>query len=843
MDAAATLAEALGDRYRLEEEIGRGGMATVYRARDLRHGRDVAIKLLSPEFPTRVGAERFLREIELAAGLSHANILPVHDSGRVGELLWFAMPYVDGETLRQRVAREGRLPVRDAVRIASEVADALDFAHRQGILHRDVKPGNILLSDEHAYVMDFGVARAMDVEAGEHLTETGLAVGTPAYMSPEQAAGERGLTARSDVYSLGCVLYEMLSGQLPFEGTSPQAVLVRRLTDDPAPIRSLRREVPPAVERALTKAMAREPNDRFGTAAEFRDALDAAVDRGAADALASVARRAAWRARASRRAHPVLVPLGVLLLAVGAATVAWRLGRSAERSAAGEAPTVPSAPSELRIAVLPPRVLPASAELEAYGEALTDELIHRLGGLEEVRVPSFRTVRSFEDDDVPPDSIGRALGVEYVVEGTLLGEGDSLRLNLSLVNATDGSYVAGSRHEATKGQILALVDTVTSDVAFSLRRELGREFRVRELRAETDDPRAWLALREAEQERERAIDAAAEGGPGRDRALALLDRSDSLLAVAAHTDPAWPEPDLQRGWNLLERAMAEGAEAQEFGPEDEGALRAAVEAADRVLRRDAGDADGLALKGTAIHGLAAIALDPAERVLLDAEAERLFRAAIEANPRQVQALRGLADQLRFHAGDSEGALAMSRRAYEADLWHRDAAELLATIAELNTDLDRYDAARTVLQEGRRRWPDDVTFPALELLVLASVGTNVDSAWAVADTISALAAIDRTDAFRRIMEAQVATVIERAGLRDSAVSVLERTERLARDAGHDTIAAYDLAHAWLVVGDTARALDWLALDLAADPGSRAMRAEEPWFRPLHGNPRFEELVGR
>jgi len=284
VDLRAQLQTALADRYRVERELGRGGMATVFLAQDLRHDRPVAVKVLHPELAATLGPERFQREIRFAARLQHPHILTVLDSGGIDRHLWFTMPYVDGETLRSRLRREGQLSIPEAVRIARETASALDYAHRQGVVHRDIKPENILLTrDGDTLVADFGIARALGgASAGpadssqSPLTETGMSLGTPAYMSPEQASGDREIDARTDVYSLGCVLYEMLAGEPPFTGPTGQAILLRKFTETPRPLRTVRDTVSEAVERAVGTSLARAPADRFASAAEFGKALDTA---------------------------------------------------------------------------------------------------------------------------------------------------------------------------------------------------------------------------------------------------------------------------------------------------------------------------------------------------------------------------------------------------------------------------------------------------------------------------------------------------------------------------------------------------------------------------------------
>jgi len=270
---SSRISGALSGHYRLEDEIGAGGMATVYLAHDLRHDRRVAVKVLRPELAAVIGAERFLAEIKLTANLQHPHILPLFDSGEADSFLYYVMPFVEGESLRERLRREKQLPVEDAVRIAREVGDALDYAHRHGVIHRDIKPENILLHDGRALVADFGIALAASKAGGTRMTETGMSLGTPHYMSPEQAMGEREITARSDVYALGAVLYEMLSGDPPFTGSTAQAVVARVVTEAPRPLLPQRHTIPPQVEAAVLKALEKLPADRFASAAQFAEAL------------------------------------------------------------------------------------------------------------------------------------------------------------------------------------------------------------------------------------------------------------------------------------------------------------------------------------------------------------------------------------------------------------------------------------------------------------------------------------------------------------------------------------------------------------------------------------------
>jgi serine/threonine-protein kinase len=317
---ATRLAAALAGRYRVERELGAGGMATVYLAHDLRHGRDVAIKVLHPDLGAAVGAERFLGEIRTTARLQHPHILPLLDSGAADGLLFYVMPFVRGETLRARLERDRQLPIADAVRIARDVAGALDHAHRQGVIHRDIKPENILLQDGAAVVADFGIALAVQSAGGQRLTQTGLSLGTPQYMSPEQAMGERTVDARSDIYALGAVTYEMLTGEAPFTGNGVQAIVAKVLTERPVPVRTLRDTVPEDVSDALLMALAKLPADRFPTAAAFA----AALRDGASSHPRTGPRTAGGPARSTRSVRSVVV--GAALLALGAAGGACGMG-------------------------------------------------------------------------------------------------------------------------------------------------------------------------------------------------------------------------------------------------------------------------------------------------------------------------------------------------------------------------------------------------------------------------------------------------------------------------------------------------------------------------------------
>jgi len=347
-DAFERLSSALAGRYRVGRELGHGGMAVVYLAEDLKHHRQVAVKVLKPELAAAIGAERFLREIQIAAQLNHPHILALYDSGDADGLLYYVMPFVTGESLRQRLEREGQLPLQDALQLTGDVASALGHAHLHGIVHRDVKPENILLSGGYALVADFGIARAVSTAGGDQLTTTGVTIGTPAYMSPEQAMAAPQIDGRSDQYSLACVLYEMLTGAPPFSGPNAQAVLARHTLDPVPPVRTLRTTVPPAVEQAVVRALAKLPADRYPTTAAFQAALTAPAP--SARSLG----RPSWR-RAS------FIMGGLALLAAG--YLAWSRWGPSRRSAPA-------------IAVLPFRNIGGDS---AFSEGMTEDLIAMLG--------------------------------------------------------------------------------------------------------------------------------------------------------------------------------------------------------------------------------------------------------------------------------------------------------------------------------------------------------------------------------------------------------------------------------------------------------------------------------
>jgi eukaryotic-like serine/threonine-protein kinase len=445
-------ADALADRYRIERELGRGGMATVYLARDLRHDRLVALKVLRPELAASLGPERFLQEIRIAARLQHPHILPVHDSGESAGRLWYTMPYVEGESLRQRMAREGQLPLDQAVRIATQVLGALGYAHAHDVIHRDIKPENILLEDDEAVVADFGVARAISAAGQDRLTDTGLALGTPAYMSPEQAAATRELDGRSDLYALGCVLYEMLVGQPPFVGATAQQLLARHSVDPVPPLRTVRSTVPEGMERSVMRALAKVPADRFPTAAAFSKALVAPAPAGTIVTPAS-------KPSSQRRREMIALVAAVVILAI--------VGYLARPR-----PTAALDPN--LVAVFPFRVRGAAPELGYLREGMIDLMAVRLTGEGGARAAdpgavmvAWRRAAGSEADDLPEgDAVGlaRRLGAGQLLLGGVVGTPGHVALTASLLPVKEGSSRAEARAEGPADSLPQLVDRLIAQL-------------------------------------------------------------------------------------------------------------------------------------------------------------------------------------------------------------------------------------------------------------------------------------------------------------------------------------------------------------------------------------------
>jgi eukaryotic-like serine/threonine-protein kinase len=505
-DALTTLFDALADRYRIERKLGQGGMAAVYLAEDLKNQRRVALKVLRPELSAALGQERFLREIATTAALHHPHILPLYDSGQatVGSeaFLYYVMPYVEGESLRDRLARESQLPLDDALQITREVADALGYAHSRGIVHRDIKPENILLEHGHALVADFGIAKAMSAAGGETLTATGLAIGTAAYMSPEQWAAQS-VDGRSDLYSLACVTYEMLVGHGPFYGTTAQELRARH-TSDPVPaLQPARAAVNTSMEHAITKALAKVPADRFATVGAFAEALAAPAP--TPPPIPRPWRRWAWPS-AGLLALAALVAVLLLMLKGG---------------------TAAAAPP--KIAVLPPLALLGSLEDQQFAEGVAEEIADRLTNVSGLRVvpPRSATAQRLTTAGAAQRQLSDDIGVQFTLQPSIRSEQAPqgprrVRVSLQLVRVADGTNLwAQSYIDTLTGG--AIFD-VQADIAEHVARALNVTLLAKErgaLRARpTQDPAAYEAYLRG--------NAYARGGYG--QASSAVDRPAAIAA-------------------------------------------------------------------------------------------------------------------------------------------------------------------------------------------------------------------------------------------------------------------------------------------------------------------------
>ncbi|HUQ20000.1 MAG TPA: protein kinase [Gemmatimonadaceae bacterium] len=402
----------IGNAYQIDAELGSGGMATVYSARDLRHNRRVAVKVMKPEIAASMGTARFLSEITTAAGLSHPNIVPLHDSGEYDGVIYYVMPHVEGETLRQRMNREGKLPLVDAIKIVSRSAAALDFAHRKGVVHRDIKPENIMLCEGEPLILDFGIAKALTAASGTSITQTGVALGTPAYLSPEQASGETQIDGKSDQYSLACTFYEMIAGSAPFTAATPQRVIAMRFTEKPPELASVDSLINDAMSKAVSKAMSLDPVDRFASVSDFAKALG--------DAYGSHTSASEQNGKQS-------------------------------------------------IAVLPFANLSADPENEFFADGIAEEIINALTKIQALAVISRGSAFAFKQRNEDVSEIGKKLGVRTILEGSIRKAGKRLRITAQLVDVATRNYLWSERYDRELEDVFAIQDEISASIVNALK--------------------------------------------------------------------------------------------------------------------------------------------------------------------------------------------------------------------------------------------------------------------------------------------------------------------------------------------------------------------------------------
>ena len=827
-DPIAVLNAALGDRYIIDRELGRGGMATVYLARDPKHERFLALKTLRPEIAVALGRERFLREIKLAASLQHPNILPVYDSGDAGGTLYYVMPFVEGESLRDRLDREPQLPLEDALQIAREVADALSYAHSRDVVHRDIKPENIMMSGGHAIVADFGIARALSAAGGDKLTETGLAIGTPAYMSPEQSSGMGQVDRRSDIYSLACVLYETLAGQPPFTGPTAQAIMARHSLDAVPRLRIVRETIPDALEAVINRALAKVPADRYSTAEQFASALTAA-------STGSVSRITAARLPALA-GRPWLKPA----LAAGLVAVLAGLGWM-EFGGKGNAGAATSGRLDSRrVAVMYFDDLSRDSSLGHVAAGLTEGLIGELVKVRGLNVVSPNGVAPYRASDLSRDSIARALQAGTLVEGSVEPVGAQVRATVRLVDGSSGADVGERVSFTLPGrQLLQVRDSVIQEAARLLRTRVGDEVQLRELQAGTANAEAWSFEQRATAIRRRGERALARGDAG--AAGAAARQADSLSALAERADPSWVEPPVLRGYLALLEART-----QPEGPARAARFREGLEHARRAARLDPSDAAALGLRGTLRYQLWRLNLDadPARRDALLDSARTDMVAAVTADP-TLASVHAVLSQLHYAHKDLVAAVLAARAAYEADYYLREAETILDRLFWASHDLAQFGEARRWCQEGARRFPANWRFAECQLWLLLAPGAdlNTGQAFHLAANADSLTPLSQRAYRTRLRQLIVGGVLGRAGLRDSAAHVFARarSDDPAIDPTQELYAVEAIARAQM--GDNDGAIAVLKRYVATHPDHSFQRGGmlHWWWRGLERHPQFREVM--
>ena len=831
MDPASfVVPTGVGDRYEIERELGRGGMATVYLARDTRHDRRVAVKVMHPDVSASLGAERFQREVRVLAQLSHPHILALYDSGRIpaalavpgraqpvsGELLYYVTPYVTGESLRDRLRREGQLPIGDALRIASEVADALSFAHGRGIVHRDIKPENVLLTgdradtagDSHAVVADFGIARLL-AEAEPELTATGVSIGTPTYMSPEQASGERTVDARSDVYSLGCLLYEMLVGEPPFTGPTASVIVARHLTAPPPSIRAVRSSVSAELEALVHRALEKVPADRIATAADFKVGVDRIRARASADHLvggdAARPRTGGFAADGHVRHRRAAVAAAVALAALGIGATWLQLAREPVVAPPTASPAALAAVPALdprRVAVVPFRTVGDDAD--AYlALASADELISALGRMGGIRVLARSAVPSPDTAKRPVAELVRGAGAGSFVEGTFYQRGDSVRFNVTLVDAKAGEQLWGETYERAAHQLAGLQDSVAAAVA-------------RRLAAFGDVKPASASGRPM-----------TTNGAAHDaylRGLYLLNSSPVLpLAVADSAFALFERAtELDSGFALAYAAAARVANTIYFNidPTPIWEERAFV-AIEKALALDPNLAEAHQEKGS--HTWTRSKGFPHEA------SARLHRKALALKPSFVDPHNSLGS-LYMHVGLLDRALAEYDTALALD-----PAGTFAPprIPRVHWYQGRYAQALLEYEAlANRRNP----MLAERALVLNYLGRRAE-ALAVLD-----AALRRSpNPLNYDLHASRAVVLAADGRRDEAREAIRLVLSGDTTASHFHHAAYSLAQAYALLGDHDNALEFLRRTARDGMPCYPLFQNDPHLNSLRADPRFKQFM--
>jgi serine/threonine protein kinase/Flp pilus assembly protein TadD len=808
-DPISRLNAALEGRYRIDREVGEGGMAKVFLASDLKHDRRVALKVLEPALTAIVGTERFLAEIKTTANLHHPHILPLFDSGEADSLLFYVMPYVEGESLREKIDREGPLPVDEAVRIATNVAEALDYAHRRGIVHRDVKPANILLQDGKPVVSDFGVALAVGVAGADRLTETGLSLGTPYYMSPEQATGEERVGPATDIYALACVLYEMLTGDPPFMASTAQGVLGKIIQSPPVTVTESRPSVPAHVEAAIRKGLEKLPADRFGSANELAAALTSQSSRPdtttpTAPSEATGAKR--WVAGA------------VAILSVAALSLLWVSVRPDESTTPSEEPSAASAPTRDRlpnsIAVLPFQNLSADPEDAFFATGMHDELLSQLAKIRDLNVIARTSVLQYADGLTPIPDVARELNVETVMEGTVRYADGNVRVTTQLIDGVTDTHLWSESYTRPFQNIFEIESDIAQQIAAALEAELLEEERINLGAQPTTSREAFAAY-------VRAVELWQSSPPTPD-ALAAVDAGmDRVITL----DPGFAAPYAIKSNLASERLFADVGTPDDWQTERVRISQRAIELAETAIRLDP-------TYGYPYAALAKIHFQNWR----DAEALAAIERAAELSPTDPETLIEYS-WLVLVLDRREEAVAAADRVGQldpsnADLHHR----MCVTYAMAGN----HERARALCREAMAL---DPAFPSPPMILAGLETERGNDAEAV--RLVGLAENLAGPVESGFIRGNFAYAYGLAGRPDEAARVFEQMEGLAE---RRRVGAYSWAVAHLGVGDTDGALEWLEAmidDPAPDEGSifRLYIGRNIFGDPVLERPEFADVRRR
>ena len=792
MTIDSRLTTALADRYRIERELGQGGMATVYLAQDLKHDRKVAVKVLRPELAAVLGAERFLAEIKVTANLQHPNLLPLFDSGAAGGraphatlgagggtgFLYYVMPYVEGETLRSRLERERQLPVDETSRLITLMAGALDYAHARGVIHRDLKPENILLQAGQPVIADFGIALAVAQAGGSRVTETGLSLGTPHYMSPEQAAGERNIDAKSDQYALAAVAYEMLSGEPPHTGPTAQAIIARLMTEKPRSLQATRPNVPVGVDLAVGRALAKSPADRFPSCDAFAQALVAGMTSGAVTVADAVVPR--------RRGRWVTAAIALVVLAGGALGLTRYLG--------GGATTIDS------IAVLPLDNYSADSTQDYFAEGMTDELTSDLAMISQLRVTSRGSAMQFKGRNRPPTrEIAKALDVDAVVEGSVTRSGDRVRITAQLIDARADRHLWAETFERNSSDVLALQAELASAIASAINVRLTPGEQSRLSAAPTVDPGAHDAYLKGRFFFNR---------PSDENLQKAVTQFNDAIKLSPNFAPAYSGLSDAYTWAAYNEGFIRASDAKPL----------AKAAAERAVQLDSLSAEAHTSLGVYL-------------AWFDYDwdrGERELRQAIVLNPSYAYAHDQL-NQLLGIIGRFDEAIAEGQRAIALD-------PLSPSILEdLATTLIYAGKAASALELAKKAAELDPTFffpPATEGILALQTG----------DYREAIAKFERSRALDAppFVTAYLAYAHGRSGDRSRAMATLGELQKMSPG---EEVAPFNLALVYLGLGDRPHALDYLEQAHAASSEMLVWLKVDRIYDPLRSESRFVALMKR